>query len=108
MVRAASQGFCIPKLVNTAAGEAPCIATYWVRSYWQLLVLRLLTGISLGGILPLILSLLGDLFSGEHRSAVAALVQVATGLGMAVGQMIAGFVGERSAAPLRTGSCYRS
>lgn len=75
------------------AGEAPCIATYWVQRYWQLLLLRLLTGISLGGILPLILSLLGDLFAGEHRSGVAALVQVSTGFGMALGQMIAGFVG---------------
>jgi len=45
------------------AGEAPCIATYWVTRYWQLLLLRLLTGLSLGGILPLVLSLLGDLFS---------------------------------------------
>ena len=77
-----------------ATGEAPCIATYWVRHYWQLLVLRLMTGVSLGGILPLILSLLGDLFPADQRSAVAALVQLSTGFGMAVGQMIAGFVGE--------------
>ena len=39
--------------------------------------------------------MLGDLFSSEHRSAVAALVQVATGFGMAVGQMIAGFIGAK-------------
>ena len=51
----------------TAAGEAPCIATYWVTRYWQLLLLRLLTGLSLGGILPLVLSLLGDLFSACFR-----------------------------------------
>jgi len=31
------------------AGEGPCILTYFVTKYWQLLVLRLLTGISLGG-----------------------------------------------------------
>ena len=28
--------------------------TYFVTSYWQLLLLRLLTGISLGGIFPLV------------------------------------------------------
>lgn len=75
-------------------GEAPCIATYWVRHFWQLLLLRLMTGISLGGILPLTLSLLGDLYPANQRAYVAALVQVSTGFGMAVGQMIAGFVGD--------------
>ena len=40
---------------------------YWVTRYWQLLVLRLLTGLSLGAILPLILSLLGDLFSVRRK-----------------------------------------
>ena len=50
-------------LLHRCAGEAPCIATYWVTRYWQLLLLRLMTGLSLGGILPLVLSLLGDLFS---------------------------------------------
>lgn len=75
-------------------GEAPCIATYWVRHFWQLLLLRLMTGISLGGILPLTLSLLGDLYPADQRSYVAALVQVSTGFGMAVGQMIAALVGD--------------
>ena len=38
-----------PLTPRTAAGEGPCILTFWVTAYWQLLVLRLLTGISLGG-----------------------------------------------------------
>ncbi|KAK9830293.1 hypothetical protein WJX72_010834 [[Myrmecia] bisecta] len=74
-------------------GEGPCLATYWVRSYWQLLVLRLLTGISLGGTFPLVFSLLGDMFSVKQRSSVAAGVQIAIGAGLALGQGIAGFVG---------------
>lgn len=41
-------------LVVTAAGELPCILTIFVRKYWELLFLRLLTGISLGGIFPLV------------------------------------------------------
>lgn len=39
------------------AGEGPCLATYFVRRYWQLLVLRILTGISVGGTFPLVFSL---------------------------------------------------
>jgi MFS family permease len=75
------------------AGEAPCIATYWVTNFWQLLVLRILTGISLGGCLPLIFSLIGDLYGENERSAVAAMVQIAMGAGMALGQLVAGFAG---------------
>eukprot|EP00887_Chlorella_sp_A99_P001012 scaffold5.g1012.t1 len=74
-------------------GEGPCILTYFVTKYWQLLVLRLLTGISLGGALPLVFSLLGDLFDPSKRAAVSAMVQLATGIGLALGQGVAGFVG---------------
>jgi MFS family permease len=34
-------------------GEVPCLLTYWVTQYWQLLLLRCLTGISIGGTLSL-------------------------------------------------------
>ena len=44
---------------------------YWVTRYWQLLLLRLMTGLSLGGILPLVLSLLGDLFSVRVACTIA-------------------------------------
>ena len=47
-------------------GEAPCMATAWVTEYWQLLVLRTLTGVSIGGALPLVYSLLGDLFFAQQ------------------------------------------
>ena len=39
------------------AGEGPCLATFFVKRYWQLLVLRILTGISVGGTFPLVFSL---------------------------------------------------
>ncbi len=42
-------------------GAAPCLATYWVTEFWELLLLRTLTGISVGASFPLIFSLLGDL-----------------------------------------------
>ena len=72
-------------------GEAPCLATYWVETYTQLLVLRALTGISVGGVLPLLYSLMGDYFSAEHRSYASALLATAAGVGVAIGPAIAGF-----------------
>ena len=84
------------------AGEGPCLATFWVRRYWQLLVLRTLTGISVGGALPLVLSLVGDLFFVTQRAQVAALVQVATGAGFALSQLMAGIVGMSITEPQGT------
>lgn len=55
-----------------------------------------MTGISVGGTFPLVFSLVGDLFYVTQRANVAAGVQVATGVGFAAGQAIAGFVGESS------------
>ena len=75
-------------------GEGPCILTYFVTEFWQLFVLRLLTGISLGGTLPLVFSRLGDLYEPKHRAGVSAVVQVATGIGLALGQGISGFLGS--------------
>ena len=89
-----------PGTISHAAGEGPCLATYWVRRYWQLLVVRILTGISVGGTFPLVFSLVGDLFFPHQRAGVAAGIQLATGAGFAAGQFIAGFVGaSRSSLP---------
>lgn len=51
-------------------GEAPCILTVFVTNYWQLFTLRLLTGIALGGALPVVFSLLGDLYDPDRKSVV--------------------------------------
>ncbi|KAL4426059.1 hypothetical protein ABPG77_007855 [Micractinium sp. CCAP 211/92] len=74
-------------------GEAPCMLTIFVTNYWQLFTLRLLTGIALGGALPIVFSLLGDLYDTSSRAGVSSIVQLSTGIGLAVGQGIAGFVG---------------
>ena len=39
-------------------GEGPCFCTIFVTQYWQLVILRALTGIAAGGALPLMYSLL--------------------------------------------------
>jgi MFS family permease len=46
-------------------GEMACFLTYFVRSYNQLYICRAVTGFSLGGALPVIYSILGDLYSAE-------------------------------------------
>ena len=56
---------------------------------------RALTGISVGGALPLLFSLLSDMFGEERRNLVSAIVGGGTGAGIALGQMIAGFVGPK-------------
>lgn len=80
-------------LIAVLIGEGPCILTVFVTQYWQLFVLRVLTGISIGGCLPLIFSLLSDMYVQEHRSLVSAVVQVAVGAGIAMGQGVAGYIG---------------
>ena len=64
-----------------------------MRRYWQLLLLRMLTSISIGGTLPLVCSLIGDLFFVRQRMGVMAVVQVAVACGLLLGQALAGFIG---------------
>lgn len=79
--------------ITVGIGEGACLATYFVQSYRQLYVCRAVTGFSMGGALPLIYSILGDLFVAEQRHGVSAMVGIGTGAGIALGQGIAGFLG---------------
>ena len=81
--------------VTTLVGEGPCLATYWVTKYWQLFFLRAMTGIAVGGCLPLLFSLCGDLFSHKTRAKVASFLTIATGAGIAFGQIMSGAVGPK-------------
>jgi predicted MFS family arabinose efflux permease len=74
-------------------GEIPCLLTGFVQNYHQLFWLRAATGIAIGGALPLTFSLIGDYFSHRNRAAAAAYITTAQGLGIAVGQLLAGFLG---------------
>ncbi|MCF7802030.1 MAG: MFS transporter [Candidatus Marinimicrobia bacterium] len=74
-------------------GEIPCLLTGFAQTYTQLFWLRALTGIGIGGALPLVYSLLGDYFSPKLRTAASAYMALAMGLGIAVGQLLAGFIG---------------
>ena len=79
--------------LTVGIGEGACVATYFAATYGQLYIFRAITGFSLGGALPLIYSILGDLFSAEDRHAVSAVVSVGMGAGIGFGQAVAGFLG---------------
>lgn len=74
-------------------GEGACFATYFSKTYQHLYVCRAITGLSLGGALPLMYSVLGDWFRAEDRHVVSAIVGMGTGIGIALGQGVAGFIG---------------
>lgn len=74
-------------------GEGACFLTYFTKTYAGLYVTRALTGFSVGGALPLLSSVLGDWYKPEERSKVMASVGIGSGLGIAFGQGVAGYIG---------------
>ncbi|MCX7679163.1 MAG: MFS transporter [Spirochaetes bacterium] len=74
-------------------GEIPCILTGFAHTYEQLFWLRAATGIGIGGALPLTYSFIGDYFSHKNRAAAAGFIGLAQGLGVAMGQLLAGAIG---------------
>lgn len=74
-------------------GEGACFLTYFTASYQSLYICRAITGFSIGGALPLIYSVLGDLFPAEDRHRVSAVVSFGCGAGISLGQAIAGYIG---------------
>ena len=75
-------------------GQGPNLFISVVKTYEQLLAIRALTGIAVGGALPLVFSLIGDLFPAHRRSHASALVGVCMSFGVGMGQGIAGYVGS--------------
>ena len=74
-------------------GEIPCLMTGFAQNYEQLFWLRALTGIAIGGALPLTYSFIGDYFSSKNRAAAAGYIGLAQGMGIAMGQLLAGALG---------------
>jgi len=60
--------------------------TYWTTTYSQLFVCRIFTGVSIGGSVPCIFSLLGDLYPVNERIFVSTWVGISMSLGIAGGQ----------------------
>ncbi len=77
----------------TLLGEIPCFLSGFARNYNELLFLRILTGIGIGGIVPISFSLISDFFTEKQRGRGQALVDAITTLGVLLGMMVAGFLG---------------
>ncbi len=80
-------------LIVIIIGEIPCLLTGFVQNYDQLFWMRALTGIGIGGALPLTYSMIGDYFSHGNRAVATAWIGLAEGMGIAAGQLLAGFMG---------------
>jgi len=75
-------------------GEIPCLLSGYADTYMQFFILRVLTGIGIGGIIPITYSLLGDLYSSSERIKIVTLIGLCSGLGIASGQLCAGLIGD--------------
>ena len=73
-----------------ALGFAVVGLTAVATKIWQLLFLRSVLGGVIGGLLPLLFSIFGDLYPPSKRSTVAAIVGTASGGGVLIGQVMAG------------------
>ena len=81
-------------LIIVIIGEIPCLLSGFASSYIQFFIFRALTGIGIGGIIPLTYSLLGDYFSSKERIKIVTFIGFASGMGVAIGQLTAGMLGE--------------
>ncbi len=77
-------------------GEIPCILTAFAPDYKWFLFFRTLTGIGVGGIFPIVFSMLGDYFRTENRPTASGFVELAMGLGMMTGQVLGGELAHTS------------
>ena len=74
-------------------GSFGCLGSALARSFWQLFAARALTGVSLGGGLPVTFSLMGDMFDASERAVQSGRLGVAMGAGQMLGQALAGATG---------------
>ncbi len=72
-------------------GMLSCLLSAFAQNYEQLFVCRALTGISLGGAIPVTFSLVGDYFAPQNRAKAVGFVLFSNGLGVTLGQFLAGF-----------------
>ncbi len=76
-------------------GEIPCILTgvpYFTQTIESFTILRILSGIGLGGIMPITLSVLADFFKEENRASASAWMITAWSVGSVLGVEVAGFL----------------
>ncbi|CBJ27011.1 conserved unknown protein [Ectocarpus siliculosus] len=69
-----------------AIGEMGTLATVFVTTFSQLFWTRAITGVAIGGGMPLVYSILGDLVSSTGRTEASGLIGIAIGMGLGLGQ----------------------
>lgn len=74
-------------------GEMACLLTNWTKTYLQLYICRVLTGISIGGATPVVFSLLADFYPNNSRVKISTFIGISMSCGIAFGQLLAGVVG---------------
>lgn len=82
-------------ILTVFVGEIPCLLTglpFFTQTIGSFTVLRILTGIGIGGIYPISFSLISDYFREEHRASASAWLGVAWAVGMMGGPAIAGYL----------------
>lgn len=71
-----------------------CLMTTRVHTFGELVWARAITGLGIGGSLPVVYSLVGDWFPARRRASATALVSAASGAGVFVGQCVATLMGS--------------
>jgi MFS family permease len=81
-------------IISVLLGEIPCFLTAFSTSYSEFFIYRVLCGFGLGGVFPILFSLIGDYFSVKSRVTATAYVSLAMGLGVGIGQLVGGIFGN--------------
>ena len=81
-------------IIAVSIGEIPCLLTGVTQvtvNFEMFVLMRTLTGVGIGGIYPLTFSLLSDYVSDRRRGQASAVVDIAWGLGIMSGPLLASF-----------------
>ncbi|MBL0262655.1 MAG: MFS transporter [Leptospiraceae bacterium] len=81
-------------IFSVLMGEIPCMLTGFSTSYAEFFIYRVLCGFGLGGVFPILFSIVGDYFSSKSRVTATAYVSLAMGLGVGIGQLAGGILGQ--------------
>ncbi len=82
-------------IATVLVGEIPCLLTgfrFFTPDIESFTILRILSGIGIGGIYPISFSLIADYFSEEHRATASAWLGVSWMIGMVLGPVLAGYL----------------
>jgi len=81
-------------IIAVTIGEVPCLLTGIAGityNFEMFVIMRTLTGFGIGGIYPITFSLLADYVSDKNRAKASAMVDIAWGLGIMSGPILASY-----------------